>query len=190
MSTRLWLPPLRVHTPAAVAPNCRAACYAVILLPTRCERCGCAASAAAFWVPPGHELLHEGDTAADDVWECSSECRLLLEVSALNAEVADALRERVPTLRRACSPRDRTRLWMNHCAHCGTPSSGMEGSRDSMLAWWIVAGRDAVIEIVLVPGRLIATANSWSVGEIADTVLESITAEAAREATTATDAGP
>ena len=54
----------------------------------------------------------------------------------------------------------------------------------------VVAGRDAVIEIVLVPGRLIATANSWSVGEIADTVLESITAEAAREATTATDAGP
>jgi len=163
-------------------PNFRVQCYAVVLFPVRCERCGCSAQRSALWLPPMHEMRDDGDQSAEDVWHVSNECRLLHEVTWIQGAARSRLREWQPNLRIAPRPSDGARLWINHCEHCSAPVWGTTSLDGSPAALWMHGAGDALVEVMPVPEPLVATALSWTVGDLPDKVLDAIAAEAAREA--------
>jgi hypothetical protein len=155
-------------------PNCRASYYAVVLLATHCARCGCQTHALAFWVPPGHELLHLGETLADDFWEKSDECRLLHEVTWIDPDSRSILQREIPTVRAVQRNGKGELYWQNHCEHCGAAVSSVEAVE--ALVGTAPGMNDAPILIMLpVPEPFIASAEGWSTGDLADAPLDGIT---------------
>ena len=174
------------HDPAAgacsgPAPNCSAECHAIVLLPTRCERCGCAAQAAAFWLPPGHSLRVEGEHPDADAWQESDDCRLLLAVSWIDADTRRWLARWLPALRPVAQVHCAT-AWLHHCAHCGAAVPSPEATPDGDGAWWVGALSGAVTDIYPVSGPVRAVARSWAIGDLAESVLDAIAHQAQAEA--------
>ena len=73
-------------------------------------------------------------------------------------------------------------LWLNHCDHCGAPVCGADPPGGSVVTQWMQGDGEPMIEVLPVPEPLVAAALSWTIGDLAESVLDAIAAEAAREA--------
>lgn len=161
--------------------NCRAPCYALVFIPTHCARCGCAARAAAYWLPPGHELIDDtGDDRADE-WELSCASRLLHRVIWVDPAARRWLRMQSPGLRPVADAGCAAGWWANHCDHCASPIIHLD--LDPVLIGAAFDGltgrRAAVVVPVVEPLRVHALA--WSMGDLADATMAALEDAAARD---------
>ena len=129
-----------------------------------------------------HDIRGGEEDSAAQTWNASDECRLLHDVTWIHGAARERLREWIPTLRLAARPADGMRVWLNHCEHCGAPVAGPESRAGSLIALWMQGDGDGQVEVMPVPEPLVATALSWTVGDLPDKVLDAIAAEAEREA--------
>ncbi len=154
--------------------NCRACLYAILLLPTPCMRCGCATQAAFFWVPPGHQLLQLGANPNEDCWQRSSECSLLHRVRWINTDARRFIARWLPGLRLDASNSNRPAYWLNHCEHCDAAVAALDQENHSLLAWWSNESNLQSCSVIPVNEQLFAFVEAFSIGDLADSVLESI----------------
>lgn len=160
-----------IHPDPATRSNCRAPAYAIVLLPVGCGRCGCAAHAALFWVPAGHQL-REVARAGARRWVDCHECRLFGEVAWLDAGVRRQVAYLLPTLRATSATAGRAASWVNHCEHCGAPVTAPDGDGGVGLAWLL--SRDHALDrrVLPVAERFSAQVVTWLVGSLAARVLD------------------
>ncbi len=150
------------------AANSRASHYAILLIGGHCERCGCAAEAASFWLPPGHEQrpaeAHEPD------WERVATAVVLHGVSWIDPATRERLAASLPTLKPAAHPPGlRRRSWLNHCEHCAAPVTGLDDPDTRATVGFALTGALAAPVLLVTSGQPISLrAHAWTYGDLAD----------------------
>lgn len=164
-------------------PNFRAPSYAILLIPAACDRCGCATSTAAFWLPPGHELAHDQGPGTEPLWERSEACRLLHEVQWIDAQARSLIRSHLPALQPVALADVQAGVWAYHCEHCGAAVDPGDATETVASALAPYPGReDPRLMVLAVAEPLRALACSSSLGDLADAPLEAVRCEGAERA--------
>jgi hypothetical protein len=161
------------------AANSRAAHFAILLIGGYCQRCGCAADAACFWLPPGHEQrMHTGVQAP---WEVVHAAVVLHEVCWIDPTTRRILAEGLPTLRPVTQPGARRQaVWLNHCEHCMAPVTGLDDA-DARATVGLLLTAEIPPPVVLVTSRrpIALRAMGFTYGDLAEAALASVPAQVA-----------
>lgn len=153
-------------------PNFCAGSWALLRMPCACRRCGCATHAAAYWLPPGHEVL----TSTDDeqmTWDHSRDCRLLHRVVWLDPAARRLVGKLWPGVRPAPVAAYGA-CWVAHCEHCGAPVAALDEDPGEFIGWWASQDPQALLEVLPILAPLTIEAYACSVGDLADAPLAAL----------------
>ena len=156
------------------AANSRAAHYAILLIGGHCRRCGCAAEAACFWLPPGHEQRLEDDD--DAPWAAVQTAVVLHAVSWIDPVTRARLAAGLPTFRPATrAGAGRRPVWLNHCEHCAAPVPGLDDEDTRATVGIALTGALAAPVVLVTSGLPVSLrADGWTYGDLADAALASL----------------
>jgi hypothetical protein len=107
-----------LETANDLTPNVKAPSYFIVKSHERCPQCKSVTAVFALALPDGYESYVENDEGGE--WEKPGRSTVLSYVEFLPETIAHRVRAMSENYRLDSQGEQTSRIWLNHCGHCGT----------------------------------------------------------------------